>query len=194
MLPRPATTVWSRSAALRLVFLWAHAAASRLASKALPSGSGPTSRMSGWLAKSRRGTISIRPNRGGSLDVTGAPGDIWDTPWGAARAAGRGGAELGYERMGGEVGGRHDQHQAEPARIVVCHRGAGRHMEHHVVMGRGRGACMMELARHRSGILVAHAERAGHAEMHQQHVPGSKVRRQVLGPPPAAGNSLPFHP
>ncbi len=67
-------------------------------------------------------------------------------------------------------------------------------MEHHVIMGRGRRACMVERARHRSGIVVAHAERAGHAEMHQQHVPGSKVRRQVFGAAADARNGLAFQP
>ncbi len=110
------------------------------------------------------------------------------------RVAERLGADLAHQRMAGEVAARHDQHQTEPARIVVCHRGAGRHMEHHVVMRRGRGACTMELARHPAGIVVAHAERAGHAEMHQQHVPGSKVRRQVFGAAANTRNGLAFQP
>ena len=42
MLPRPATTRWSSSAAFRLVFLPAQARASIAASNSLPSGSGPS--------------------------------------------------------------------------------------------------------------------------------------------------------
>ena len=143
MLPSPATTVWSSRAALRLVFLPAQAVASRPASKALPSGSGPTSRISGCVRQ-------FRP--------------------------------------------RHQQHEAEPARIVERHGGARRHVEHDVVMGRSRRSRVMERAGRPVLVAVADAERAGHAEMHQQHVAGGEVRGEVLGAAADPGHGRAFDP
>ncbi len=40
------------------------------------------------------------------------------------------------------------------------------------------------------GFPVEHVERTRHAEMHQQHVAGIKVREQILRPPAEAGDSL----
>ena len=64
------------SAALRLVFLPVQARASMAASKALPSGSGPSRRSSGSSSSLPRGTIFIEPKRRGSLKVTTAPDDM----------------------------------------------------------------------------------------------------------------------
>ena len=142
MLPRPATTVWSSSAALRLVFLPAQAAASRLASKALPSGSGPTIAHQRMRVEFGPGTSSMRPNRRGSLKVTVAPDDMWNTTWSWADAADRAGD------------------------------------------GRGRA----------SAFHLTHAERAGHAEMHQQHVARAEIRREIFGAAAEPGDGLAFEP
>ena len=94
MLPRPATTRWSSSAALRLVFLPAQARASMAASNALPSGSGPSARNSGSssssvardeLHQAEAARIVERDDR--------APYDMWNTTWSCAAclASGRDG-------------------------------------------------------------------------------------------------------
>jgi hypothetical protein len=54
----------------------AQAAASMAASKALPSGSGPSFASSGSSSSLPRGTIFIAPKRRGSLNVTIAPDDM----------------------------------------------------------------------------------------------------------------------
>src|SRR6266566_2039208 len=54
MLPSPATTFWSDSAALSEVFLRLHARASIAASNSLPSGSGPSARSKGSRSSSAR--------------------------------------------------------------------------------------------------------------------------------------------
>src|SRR6516162_2109183 len=66
MLPSPATTFWSDSAALSEVFLPLHARASIAASNSLPSGSGPSARNSGSRSSSARGTSFIMPKRRGA--------------------------------------------------------------------------------------------------------------------------------
>ena len=84
MLPRPATTRWSLSAAFSEVFLPAQAFASMAASNALPSGSGPSARSSGSSSSLARGTIFMEPKRRGSLKVTTSPFDMWKTTWSCA--------------------------------------------------------------------------------------------------------------
>ena len=131
------------SAALRLVFLPRHAAASIAASNALPSGSGPTSL---------------------------------------------------HQRMVGELGARHQQHQAEAARIVEGDARAGRHVKHDMVVRAVLGARMMEFARRPFVVLLGDPERARHAEMHHQHVAGGKVGEQIFRPPPEPGDGAALEP
>ena len=76
MLPSPATTRWSLSAAFSEVFLPAQARASMAASNSLPSGSGPSARSSGSESSLARATSFIEPKRRGSLKVTVAPFDM----------------------------------------------------------------------------------------------------------------------
>jgi hypothetical protein len=57
MLPSPATTRWSSSAAFRLVFLLWQARASMSASNSLPSGSGPSPCSSGLIIEFMRAMI-----------------------------------------------------------------------------------------------------------------------------------------
>ncbi len=60
--------------------------------------------------------------------------------------------------------------------------GARRHMEHDVVVGAGLAARMMELAGSLVARLVRDAERAGHAEMHDQHLAVVELGQEILGP------------
>ena len=143
MLPRPATTLWSSSAAFRLVFLLAQERASIAASNALPSGSGPS------------------PSISGSCSSAFA---------------------------------RDDLHVAEAARIVESHGRAGRHVKHHMIVRAVLAARMMELARRGLAVVLEHAERAGHAEMHQQHVARGQVRQQIFGAAAEPGHGLPLQP
>ena len=85
MLPSPATTFWSDSAAFSVVFLPAQAAASIAASNALPSGSGPSAAIIGSWSSSSRAMSFMKPKRRGSLNVTIAPDDMWNTTWSCAR-------------------------------------------------------------------------------------------------------------
>src|SRR5215472_13404328 len=59
--------------------------------------------------------------------------------------------------------------------------------------GRGR-ARMMEFARRPLLAVMAHSERARHAEVHEQHVAGGKVRREVFGAAADARDGLAFEP
>ena len=69
-----------------MVFLPRQARASIAASNALPSGSGPSARNSGSSSSLARGTSFIEPKRRGSLKVTRAPDDMWNTTWSCAGA------------------------------------------------------------------------------------------------------------
>ena len=84
-------------------------------------------------SSSRARTSFMKPKRRGSLKVTIAPFDMWNTTWSCAR-------ELASAR-GGTCPG-------------------------------------VSVARRRT-----HAERARHAEMHQQHLAGRQIRQQILGAP-----------
>ncbi len=73
MLPRPATTAWSSSAALIGVRLPASAADSAAGVKASDSGSGPRPASSGCASSSAVGTRSIAPKRRGSTKPMRVP-------------------------------------------------------------------------------------------------------------------------
>jgi hypothetical protein len=74
---------------LSVVFFPLQASASAAASKALPSGSGPSLLSSGSASSCGRATIFIEPKRRGSLKVTTAPEDIWKTMWSCALCCAR---------------------------------------------------------------------------------------------------------
>ena len=67
---------------------------------------------------------------------------------------------------------RDQLHVAETARIVEGDDRAVRHVEDDVVVRRELAARVMEFAGPLLVAAVQHAERAGHAEMHQQHLAG----------------------
>ena len=104
------------------------------------------------------------------------------------------GADLLHQRVVGELGARHQQHEAEAARIVEGDAGAGRHVKHDVVVRPVVRARMVEVARRLVALPLGHPERAGHAEMHQQHVAGGEVGEQVFRPPPEPGDAAPLQP
>ena len=85
MLPSPATTRWSDSAALSEVFLPAHACASIAASNVVAQRLRARVRATAALCQARRAATSfIEPKRRGSLNVTVAPFDMWKTTWSCA--------------------------------------------------------------------------------------------------------------
>ncbi len=53
-------------------------------------------------------------------------------------------------------------------------------------------ARMMELTGRLRGLVLDDAERAGHAEMHQQHVAGGKIGHQIFGAAAEPGHGLAF--
>ena len=55
-------------------------------------------------------------------------------------------------------------------------------------------ARMMEFARRALDAAGNDAKRTGHAEMHQQHVAGCKIRHQVFGAASEPGQGLAFEP
>ncbi len=79
MLPRPAMTVWSRSAAFTGVSLPCRRVSRWRSEKLLPKGSGPRSAKSGWVPSV--GNRSIAPKRRASLKVTRAPLAMCRTTW-----------------------------------------------------------------------------------------------------------------
>ena len=52
----------------------------------------------------------------------------------------------------------------------------------------------MELARRGVATVFQHAKRAGHAQMHQEHVAGAKIRHQIFGAAAKAGHRLALEP
>src|SRR5258706_4263935 len=63
-------------------------------------------------------------------------------------------------------------------------------MKHYMVMCAILVARMVELAWHFLILVLDDAERAGHAQMHQQHVAGGKIRHQVFGATAQTGHGL----
>lgn len=66
-------------------------------------------------------------------------------------------------------------------------------------MGAVFAARMVELAGRVAGFAfrhpaLDHPERTGHAEMHQEHVAGSKIGHQIFGAAAEAGHNLAFQP
>ena len=110
------------------------------------------------------------------------------------RSVERLGPDLPHQRMLGELIGRHQQHQPEAARIVEDDAGAGRHVEHDMVVRPRLRARVVEAARRLRLALAAHAERAGHAEMHHQHVARGEFGKQIFRPPRERGDGRPFQP
>ena len=101
------------------------------------------------------------------------------------------GAEPVEQRLGIELCARHDLHRAEAARIVEGHDRARRHVKDHVIVGRmlrafvidsGRAPCRRPSAKH--------VKRAGHAEMHEQHIAGREIGEQIFRPSAEAGHGL----
>ena len=88
------------------------------------------------------------------------------------RIAERLGAERLDHRVLVQVGARDQPHVAETARIVERHDRAVRHVEHHMIVRGEFAARMMEFAWAALVAAVHDAERARHAEMHQQHFAG----------------------
>ena len=87
-----------------------------------------------------------------------------------------------------ELGARDQLHRAEAARIVEGHRLAVRHVKHHVVV---RGA-LRALVIVDAGLgVLADAERARHAEMHDQHVAGRQIGQQIFRAPAEPFDVLP---
>ena len=143
MLPSPATTRWSDSAALSEVFL---------------------------------ASAGFRQHRA------------------VERIAERLGPEQLDHRIARQRVARDQLHVAEAARIVEGDDRAVRHVEHHMIVRRELAARVMEFAGALLVAAVQHAERARHAEMHQQHLAGRQVREQILGAPVQALDARALEP
>ena len=87
---------------------------------------------------------------------------------GVERIAERLGAETAQQRFLVEAGSRHELHKPEPARVVEGDGRARRHREHDVIVREMLGPLVMEVAGLALAAVVKDAERARHAEMHQQ--------------------------
>ncbi len=85
---------------------------------------------------------------------------------------------------------RDEQHEAEAARVVVGDAGAVFHMEDDVIVDRAPVAGMMEAA----GDLPLDAERAAHAEMHDERLVPVEIGQQIFGPPPQGENASACEP
>ena len=92
------------------------------------------------------------------------------------------------QRLGIELGALNQLHRAEAARIVEGHRGAVRHVKHHMVVRGALGVLVIIDAR--LGVR-ADAERARHAEMHHQHLARRQIGQQIFRPPAEALDRLP---
>ncbi len=86
------------------------------------------------------------------------------------------------QRLLVELRARHDLHRAEPARIVEGDHRAVRHVKHDMVVRQKSLDARGDSSRVAlSSLLAQHAERARHAEMHQQHVAGGQIGEQIFG-------------
>ena len=105
---------------------------------------------------------------------------------------------LGAEQLDHRVAGKlvaHDQlHVAEAARIVEGDDRAIRHVEHHMIVRGELAARVMEFAGALLVTAVQNAERARHAEMHQQHLAGRQIRQQILRAPVQAFDGRALEP
>ena len=107
------------------------------------------------LQWSRRGAAATGPPVQGfaDIDVAEAGDDglvleqrrqarLWSAQAVASRVASKalpsGSADFAHQRMGRQFRPRHQQHEAEPSRVVERHGRARRHVEHDVVTRRGR--------------------------------------------------------
>ena len=104
------------------------------------------------------------------------------------------GAEPVQKRLRIELAALDDFHRAEAARVVEGDDGAGGHMKHDVIVRLMFGAFVIVAT---DGVFVGpvarvakNVKRAGHAEMHQQHVAGRKIGQQIFRPPAQAGHRL----
>jgi len=79
-------------------------------------------------------------------------------------------AQAAQQRLGIELIPRHNLHRAEPPRIVEGDDRPRRHVKHHMVMRLVLGALVIVGAGRRLPFLLENVERAGHAEVHHQHV------------------------
>ncbi len=63
-----------------------------------------------------------------------------------------------------------------------------------MIVGAILAARMVELARRGFNVVLEHAERAGHSQMHQQHVTRGQVGHQIFGAAAEPSDSLAFQP
>ena len=68
--------------------------------------------------------------------------------------------------------------------------GAGRHVKHDMVVRRMLLALVIVARQLLAAGFTKHMKRAGHAEMHEQHVAGRKIGEQIFRPPAEAGHGL----
>ena len=120
----------------------------------------------------------------------------------SAGARQHGGIECVAERLGAkpfqqrlvvELGARHELHRAEAARIVEGDGRAGRHVKHDVVV-RDVLFALVIIAAELLVVFLKDMKRAGHAEMHDQHVAGRQIGEQIFGAPADAGDGLALEP
>ncbi len=103
------------------------------------------------------------------------------------------GAKVFQQRLGVEPVTRDELHRSEPARIVKGYARAGRHMEDDVIVGDVL-APLVIIAADRFVRFVKDMKRAGHAEMHDQHVAGRQIGKQIFGAPTETGHRRAFEP
>lgn len=91
-----------------------------------------------------------------------------------------------------ECGAGRQIHEAEAARIVIDDAPAIGHMEDDMVMSRGFAARAVEIAGGIPRAVLLDPERAGHAEMHDEHRAVIHVRHQIFRPPAHGDNFAAF--
>ena len=110
------------------------------------------------------------------------------------RVAERLGTERPQQRFLLQCRARHELHRAETPGVVEGDDRAVRHVEHDVVVGKMLRTRVVKPAGHSADPVPQHAERARHAEMHQQHVAGGEIGEQVFGAPAEPLDGLAFEP
>jgi hypothetical protein len=100
------------------------------------------------------------------------------------------GTETAQQRLLIEFGAGRELHEAEAARIVEGDDGAVGHVKDDMIVGHMLDALVMVAAEFFAALAAEDVKRAGHPEMHDQHLAGGEIGEQKLAAAAEAGDGL----
>ena len=109
---------------------------------------------------------------------------------GCQLAAQRLGSKILEERVRGPGRFRHEQHEAEPAGVIVDHAGAGRSIDLDVIVAYVGATRENVFTQRCAAAILLDSEPAGHSKMHDEGVAAVKNGNQVLRAPVKPQDSL----